>query len=116
MGHAAESWDAWQAMMESGDLDDMQELYDIDALYLEPYNPPHRGNLLIHSYLKDYLGGKEDVSIDAVRVIEADDSSQLAVEWTISYESGGRRWNELPRASFFEFDEDGHIAYHRDYT
>lgn len=116
MGHAAETWDAWQAMMESGDLSGMPRLYDIDAIYLEPYNPPHRGNLLIQAYLKDFLAGKDDIVIDAVRVIEADDASQLAVEWTISYDAGGRRWNELPRASFFEFGDDGQIVHHRDYT
>jgi hypothetical protein len=29
---------------------------------------------------------------------------------------GGRRWNDLPRASFFAFDDAGRITYHRDYT
>jgi len=116
VGHAADTWDAWQSMMESGDLADMPGIYDMDAVYLEPYNPPHRGNLLIQAYLQDFLSGKDDIAIDAVRVIEADDSSQLAVEWTISYDAGGRRWNELPRASFMEFGADGQIVHHRDYT
>ena len=116
MGQAAEIWDRLQGMLESGDLDDLPELYDIDAIYLEPYNPPHRGNLLIHAYLKDYLAGKDELKIDAVRVIESDDGLQLAVEWKISYTAGGRRWNDLPRASFFELGDRGQIVHHRDYT
>lgn len=116
MGQAAESWERLQGMLESGDLDDLPSLYDIDAIYLEPYNPPHRGNLLIQAYLKDYLAGKDDLVITAKRIIEADDASALAVEWTISYEAGGRRWNDLPRASFFAFGDDGQIVHHRDYT
>lgn len=116
MGQAAETWERLQGMLEAGDLDDLPSLYDIDAIYLEPYNPPHRGNLLIQAYLKDYLAGKDDLSITAKRVIEAEDASALAVEWTISYEAGGRRWNDLPRASFFVFGDDGQIVHHRDYT
>jgi hypothetical protein len=116
VGQAAETWDRFKEMLESGDLGDLPSLYDMDAIYLEPYNPPHRGNLLIQAYLKDYLSGKDEVTVDARRVIEAEDSSQLAVEWTISYTAGGRRWNDLPRASFFEFGEDGQVVHHRDYT
>lgn len=116
MGHAAEAWSRLSEMMEQGDLDDIADLYGTDALYLEPYNPPHRGNLLITAYLKDYFGGKEEVDIQEKRVIEDADGSAVAVEWTISYTAGGRRWNELPRASFLNFDEDGLIVYHRDYT
>ena len=116
MGQAADTWDRLQAMLTSGDLDDLPSLYDIDAIYLEPYNPPHRGNLLIQAYLKDYLAGKEDVAITAKRVIEAADGREMAVEWTISYEAGGRRWSDLPRASFFAFGDDGQITHHRDYT
>lgn len=116
MGQAAETWDRLSGMLESGDLDDLPELYDIDAMYLEPYNPPHRGNLLIHAYLKDYLAGKEELKIDPRRVIESDDGLQLAVEWAVSYTAGGRRWNDLPRASFFELGAHGQIVHHRDYT
>ncbi len=101
-------------MLTAGDVSGIPELYGADALYLEPYNPPHRGNLLIQAYLKDWLGGKDDIEIEATRVVESDDS--LGVEWAISYTAAGRRWKALPRASFFGFDEQGRIAYHRDYT
>ena len=103
-------------MLAAGDLSGIPDLYRADALYLEPYNPPHRGNLLIQAYLKDWLGGKDDIAVEASRVIESEDGSELGVEWTISYTAAGRRWNDLPRASFFAFDEQGRITYHRDYT
>ena len=116
MGHAADTWARLSGMLESGDLDDLPELYDIDAKYYEPYNPPHNGNLLIQAYLKDYLSGKDDVAIDELRVIESEDGASLAVEWTISYTAGGRRWNDLPRATFMTFGDDGQITYQRDYS
>ena len=116
MGHGAEVWARLTSMFENGDMRDIVEMYTTDALYLEPYNPPHRGNLLIQAYLKDYLGGKEEVDIQEKRLLESDDGRYLAVEWTISYTAGGRRWNELPRGSFMEFDEDGLIVYQRDYS
>lgn len=103
-------------MLTSGDVSELPELYAVDALFLEPYNPPHRGNLLIQAYLKDWMGGKDDIAVDVMRVLEDPEGAALAVEWTISYTAGGRRWNDLPRASFFEFGDDGRIAYHRDYT
>ena len=103
-------------MLESGNLDDLPDLYAIDAVYLEPYNPPHNGNLLIHAYMKDYLSGKDDVAIEEKRVIEGVDNRSLAVEWTISYNAGGRRWSDLPRATFIEFDDDGLILHQRDYS
>lgn len=116
MGHAAEVWGRLSGMMERGDVSDLVELYTADALYLEPYNPPHRGNLLIHAYIKDFLGGKEEIDIQEKQVIESADGSAVAVEWTISYTAGGRRWNELPRASFLAFDDAGRVTYHRDYS
>lgn len=116
MGHAAEVWDRLSGMLTSGDVSDIPELYAADALYLEPYNPPHRGNLLIQAYLKDWLGGKEDLQIESQQVLENEDGTGLGVEWRMSYTAAGRRWNDLPRASFFSFDEDGRIVYHRDYT
>jgi hypothetical protein len=116
VGHAAEAWGKLSGMLESGNVDGVPELYAVDALYLEPYNPPHRGNLLIEAYLKDWLAGKDDVAIDAKLVIEGEDGHSLGVEWTISYTAAGRRWNDLPRASFFAFADDGRISYHRDYT
>lgn len=116
LGHAADVWAKMSGMLESGDLEDLSDLYDIDAVYYEPYNPPHNGNLLIKAYMKDYLSGKDEVDIAEKRVIEGVDEYTLAVEWTISYTAGGRRWNELPRASFMEFNDEGLIVYQRDYS
>ncbi len=116
MGTAAEFWNRMSEVYASADTSDIPNLYANDALYLEPYNPPHRGNLLIQAYLKDWLGGKEEVAVDAKKVIESEDGTELAVEWTISYTAGGRRWNDLPRASFYGFDDEGRVVYHRDYT
>lgn len=116
MGHAADVWDRLTGMMESGDLDGLADLYEADSIYLEPYNPPHRGDLLIMAYLKDFFDGKDEVDIQEKRVIESTDGDRVAIEWTISYTAGGRRWNELPRASFLQLDSEGLITYHRDYT
>ena len=116
MGKAAEFWDRLSQVYATADTSDIPDLYAHDAIYLEPYNPPHRGNLLIQAYLKDWIRGKDEVVVEAKRVIEGPDDTELAVEWTISYTAAGRRWNELPRASFFAFDEDGRVAHHRDYT
>jgi ketosteroid isomerase-like protein len=116
VGHAAEAWERLSGMLTGADVSGVPDLYAVDALFLEPYNPPHRGNLLIQAYLKDWLGGKDDIEIDVARLIESDDQRLLAVEWTIAYTAGGRRWSDLPRASFFELDDDGLISYHRDYT
>jgi ketosteroid isomerase-like protein len=116
VGHAADAWDRLTGMLISGDLSGIPAMYAADALYLEPYNPPHRGNLLIQAYLKDWLGGKEEVAIDSKQVLENEEGTSLGVEWRISYTAAGRRWNDLPRASFFTFDADGRVTYHRDYT
>jgi ketosteroid isomerase-like protein len=116
VGHAAEAWEQLSGMLSAGDVAGIPDLYTADALYLEPYNPPHRGNLLIQAYLKDWLGGKDDIAVDVKRVVESDDGTALGVEWTISYTAAGRRWKELPRASFLEFDDDGRIVYHREYS
>jgi ketosteroid isomerase-like protein len=116
VAHAADTWARLSEMLEKAELADLPSLYHQDAVYLEPYNPPHNGNLLIQAYLKDYLGGKDDVDIAEKKVIESEDGRYLAVEWTISYTAAGRRWNELPRASFLEFDGDGRIVHHRDYA
>ena len=117
MGQPTEAWQRLRRMMEKQELDEVEELYAQDALYLEPYNPPHRGNLLIQAYLKDYLAGKEDIDIAERKVIEAEDGELLAVEWTISYTAAGRRWSDLPRGSFFRFDaESGRIVEHREYA
>jgi ketosteroid isomerase-like protein len=116
VGHAAEAWERLTGMLTEGDVSGIPELYSADALYLEPYNPPHRGNLLIEAYIKDWLGGKEEIAVTSHRVIEAEAGDALAIEWTISYTAAGRRWNDLPRATFLGFGEDGRIVYHRDYT
>jgi ketosteroid isomerase-like protein len=116
VGHAAEVWGRLTEMLEKGDVKDLPSLYGPDSIFLEPYNPPHRGNLLIQAYLKDFLGGKGDVDVADERVVESADGRYLAVEWTISYTAAGRRWKELPRASFLEFDDDGRIVYHREYS
>lgn len=116
MGKAADFWDRLAQVFASADAAGIPDLYASDALYLEPYNPPHRGNLLIQAYLKDWLGGKEEVVAEAKRIIESDDERELAVEWTVSYTAAGRRWSDLPRASFFGFDDEGRVTYHRDYT
>lgn len=116
MGHAAETWARLSGMLSSGDVAGLAELYDQNAVFLEPFNPPHRGNLLIQAYVKDYLSGKDDVVIEDRKVIESEDGRHLAVEWTISYDAAGRRWSDMPRGSFFEFDPDsGLIVHHREY-
>ncbi|MEX0952972.1 MAG: nuclear transport factor 2 family protein [Nitriliruptoraceae bacterium] len=116
MGQAAEAWERLSGMLTVADVSGVSELYAVDALFLEPYNPPHRGNLLIEAYLKDWLAGKDDIAVETQRLIESADGREVAVEWTISYDAGGRRWSDLPRATFFAFDEDGRVTYHRDYT
>jgi hypothetical protein len=116
LGHATEAWERLSGMFAKDDVSGVPALYAVDALYLEPYNPPHRGNLLIMAYLKDWLGGKEEIAVESKRVIESQDGRSLGVEWTVSYTAAGRRWSDLPRASFFAFGEDGRIEYHRDYT
>ena len=117
MADAATMWERLKGMLESGDLGDLPSMYDQDALFLEPYNPPHRGNLLIQAYLKDYLSGKDDVVIETVRLVSDEDGSDFAVEWTLSYDAAGRRWSELPRATFFGVDNDtGLIVHQREYA
>lgn len=116
MGHASTAWERLSHMLTSGDVSGVLEVYTADALFLEPYNPPHRGNLLIQAYLKDWLGGKDDIAIDAARVIESEDGSEVGVEWAISYTAAGRRWSDLPRATFLALDGEGRVTYHRDYT
>ncbi len=116
MSQAVEAWKRFLRVLQTGEVGDVSNFYSVNALYLEPYNPPHRGNLLIQSYLKDWMGGKADVEVDELAVIPAEDGSGVGVEWTISYTAAGRRWNALPRASFMRLGDEGRIVYHRDYT
>jgi hypothetical protein len=116
VGRAVDVWQRLSEALTSGDVTDVVELYGPDAIYLEPYNPPHRGNLLIQAYLKDWLGGKADVAIDVKRLLESPAGDAAGIEWTISYDAAGRRWSDLPRATFIALDADGQVTYHRDYT
>ena len=116
MSQAVEAWNRFVTVLRTGEVKDVLDLYGADALYLEPYNPPHRGNLLIQSYLKDWMGGKEDVEVEELAVLPAEDGSGVGVEWTISYTAAGRRWNALPRASVLRLGECWLVTYHRDYT
>ncbi|HEX9766599.1 MAG TPA: nuclear transport factor 2 family protein [Nitriliruptorales bacterium] len=116
MGAAADAFSRLTDTLTSGTFDQIEDLYAVDSLYLEPYNPPHRGNLLITAYLKDFFNAKSNVGIEVVRSVESDDGATLGVEWHISYDAAGRTWSDLARASFLEVDADGLITYHRDYT
>ena len=116
MSEAVEAWRRFVTVLQTGEVGGVSDLYSVNALYLEPYNPPHRGNLLIQAYLKDWMSGKEDVEVVELAVLPAEDGSGVGVEWTIAYTAAGRRWNALPRASFMRLGDDGRITYHRDYT
>jgi hypothetical protein len=64
--------------------------------------------------VNSWLQARADVSATTKRLLESPDGTTVAVEWSLSYSAGGRRWKDLPRASWLEVDEDG-IRYHRDY-
>lgn len=116
MGRAVEAWERLAAVLGGADVADLLEVYGPDAVFLEPFNPPHRGNLLIQAYVKDWLVGKEGVTVTPSLVVESSEGDAVGVEWTISYTAAGRRWNDLPRATFLRLDADGRIAHHRDYA
>lgn len=116
MGQASDAWQRLVAVLTTGDVSDVLDLYSANSVFLEPYNPPHRGNLLVHSYLKDWMGGKEEVVVDELVLVESPHGDGIGVEWTISYTAAGRRWNALPRATFLRLGDGGLITYHRDYT
>lgn len=116
MGRARKRWDELMAAWEAADFDAIEEMYTHNSVYYEPYNPPHNGNLLTVAYLKDFLGSKDEFTVKMKRVLEDEDGGRLAAEWTMSYTAAGRRWSDLPRASFIDVDEDGRITYHRDYS
>lgn len=114
MGRARELWEQLGSALEEQDTSAIVGLYAEDAVYLEPQNPPHEGNLLIQSYLNSWLQARGDVSVTTNRILESSDGSTVAVEWRISYSAGGRRWTDLPRSTWIEADGD-RIRYHRDY-
>lgn len=114
MGRARELWEQLSAAMEKHDDTAVAELYAIESMFLEPNNPPHEGRTLIRSYLNSWMQAREDLDINVERILESDDGSTIAVEWTMSYTAAGRRWSNLPRSSWLEADAGG-IRYHRDY-
>ena len=116
MGRARDAWEQLGAALEKQDVDTIRDLYTVDAIYLEPQNPPHEGNLLIQAYLSSWLQARDGVDITTKRLLESADGLTVAVEWSLSYFAGGRRWNNLPRSSWFDLSEDeAAFRYHRDY-
>lgn len=114
MGLAQQWWERLVLAFEQQDVEALLDLYAPGSVFLEPHNPPHEGNLLIQAYLSSWLQAREEISIATRRQLESPEGSTLAVEWTVSYTAGGRRWQELPRSSWLDVDDDG-IQYHRDY-
>jgi ketosteroid isomerase-like protein len=114
MGLARDRWEQLSAVWEKQDVDALLDLYAPESVYLEPQNPPHEGNRLIQAYLSSWLQARENIDIATHRILESDDGLTVAVEWTVSYTAGGRRWSNLPRSSWFEVDGEG-VRYHRDY-
>lgn len=114
MGRAREAWEQLSAALEKHDDATVAELYAVESIFLEPNNPPHEGRTLIRAYLNSWMQAREDLDITVARVIESEDGQTAAIEWTMSYTAGGRRWNNLPRSTWLEVDEQG-IRYHRDY-
>lgn len=114
MGRARDLWEQLSAAFEQQDNEALGDIYATESVYLEPQNPPHEGRLLIQAYLNSWLQARESVGVTTKRLLESADGQAIAVEWTISYAAGGRRWNDLPRSSWIEADGEG-IRYHRDY-
>jgi ketosteroid isomerase-like protein len=114
MGRARDLWEQLSAAVENQDDQALADVYSPEAVFLEPHNPPHEGHLLIQAYLKDWLAARDNIDVTTRRLLESPDSQTVAVEWAISYTAGGRRWNDLPRSSWIEVDDQG-IRYHRDY-
>lgn len=114
MGRARDLWEELGAAMERQDDKTIVDLYTRDAVWLEPHNPPHETNLLIQAYLASWLGARQNIEVSTKRVLESDDGTVLAVEWAVSYDAGGRRWNNLPRSSWLEAEGNA-IRYQRDY-
>ena len=117
MGRAKQLWEELSTALERRDADAVVDLFAPDAVWLEPQNPPHETNLLIQAYLKDWMEPRENLDITTSRLLESADGLTVAVEWTLSYNAAGRRWNGLPRATWIEVDEaSGAIRYQRDYS
>lgn len=114
MARARDLWEALSVVLEKQDIEAIPELYAPDAVMLEPHNPPHETNHLIQAYLSSWLQARDAIDVTVKRMVESPDGGTLAVEWAISYTAGGRRWNALPRSSWFEVSDDV-IRYHRDY-
>ncbi|HWB72973.1 MAG TPA: nuclear transport factor 2 family protein [Egibacteraceae bacterium] len=114
MGRVRDLWEQLSAALEKQDVEALLELYAPECVFLEPQNPPHEGNLLVQAYLNSWLQARDNLDINTKRLLESPDGSTLAVEWTVSYSAGGRRWRDLPRSSWFEAEDDG-ITYQRDY-
>ncbi|MGH8930069.1 MAG: nuclear transport factor 2 family protein [Egibacteraceae bacterium] len=114
MGRARELWEQLSGAMEQQDVEVLLDLYAPDAVWLEPQNPPHETNKLIQAYLNSWLQARDQVAVTTRRTLESEDGSTLAVEWTVSYTAGGRRWKDLSRSSWLEADDEG-IRLQRDY-
>lgn len=114
MGRAHDVWERLSAALEKQDVEAIGELYASESVFLEPQNPPHEGRLLVQAYLNSWLQAREDIDIAITRLLESGDGLTLAVEWRLSYSAAGRRWSDLPRATWLEVDDEG-IRYHRDY-
>ena len=114
MGRARELWEEFGAALEKADDQTLKEIFAPESVYLEPNNPPHEGNLLIQAYLNSWMSAREDIDVNVARLLESADGLTVAVEWSLSYTAAGRRWTNLPRASWIEVDDQG-IRYHRDY-
>ena len=114
MGRARDLWEQLSTAMEKKDVEAVKECYAPDAVWLEPQNPPHETDLLIQAYLSSWLEAREQVDVATKRMLESDDGSFLAVEWAVSYTAAGRRWKDLPRATWLEAGDLG-ITYQRDY-
>lgn len=114
MGRARDRWEQLGSALEKQDSDALAEVYADESVFLEPHNPPHEGRLLIQAYLNSWLQAREELALTVTRLLESDDGTTLAVEWTLSYTAAGRRWHNLPRSTWIEVDDEG-IRYHRDY-
>lgn len=114
MGLARDRWEQLSTALEKQDVDALRDAYASDAVWLEPQNPPHETDLLIQAYLSSWLAARDQVDVATKRMLESEDGSFLAVEWAISYTAAGRRWTNLPRASWIEVGDQG-ITYQRDY-